>query len=134
MNDQVNSQTGDLVVMDPTMGLRSAYGKRTFYVRLLGVFLDDAPRAQDGMQLALSAGDLASLQRLAHRMKGAAATLGLPALQASLQALESASRQTVKPEVLGEYLAKVALAWKGSALAIQAYIADAASPEQGAQA
>lgn len=130
MNDQVNSQAGDLAAMDPAMGLRSAYGKRTFYVRLLAVFLEDAPRSLNSMQQALSAGDLASLQRLAHRMKGSAATLGLPELQASLQALESATRQAANLAVAGEHLANVALAWQGSALAIQAYIADAANPER----
>jgi CheY-like chemotaxis protein len=94
--------------MNVVRGLSATRGKADKYLKLLSQFIE--ANATDMTQLAMSlgAGDHASAQRLAHSLKGAAATLGienLAALAASLEKLlrnsppGSIQSDTIRPEM-----------------------------------
>jgi CheY-like chemotaxis protein/HPt (histidine-containing phosphotransfer) domain-containing protein len=94
--------------MNVVRGLSATRGKADTYLKLLSRFVE--ANAADMTQLAMSlgAGDHASAQRLAHSLKGAAATLGvenLAALAASLEMLlrtsppGSVQSETIRPEM-----------------------------------
>jgi PAS domain S-box-containing protein len=94
--------------MNVASGLKVTRGKADKYLKLLSRFVE--ANAADMTQLAMSlgAGDHATAQRLAHSLKGAAATLGvenLAALAASLEMLlrtsppGSVQSETIRPEM-----------------------------------
>jgi len=56
---------------------------------LLEVFAQDAPRLLTELHAGLAAGDAATAGRAAHTLKGNAATLGLPRLEAACRAAET---------------------------------------------
>lgn len=60
---------------------------------VLGLFLNDAAARVDAIVAAFAARDVAALQRAAHTMKGAAATIGAPRLQQACRRLEDAAKQ-----------------------------------------
>lgn len=74
--------------LDAAGGLASVGGRVTVYRRLLAVFA--ATHQGDGaqLQLLLSQGDPVSAGRLAHRLRGSAATLGLVDIEEAAGALE----------------------------------------------
>jgi CheY-like chemotaxis protein/HPt (histidine-containing phosphotransfer) domain-containing protein len=76
--------------LDAAGGLASVGGRVAVYRRLLAVFA--ATHQGDGAQLRqlLSQGDTVSASRLAHRLRGSAATLGLIDIEVSAGALERA--------------------------------------------
>jgi two-component system sensor histidine kinase/response regulator len=79
--------------LDVDDGLTRVAGNRRLYLRLLRQFLDqevDAPRAIDE---ALSHGDSALAERLAHTVKGVAGNLGAHGVQQAAAALEKAIRE-----------------------------------------
>jgi two-component system sensor histidine kinase/response regulator len=62
--------------IDTESGLKRLGGKRERYEALLRKFADRQAEAVDAIRAALSAGDMATAEREAHSLKGAAATLG----------------------------------------------------------
>jgi two-component system, sensor histidine kinase and response regulator len=65
-------------------------GDESIFVEVVRVFLEDAPGQVQSMDAALGDGDMTTLRRLAHTMKGAAGTVGAVALQGASLALEQA--------------------------------------------
>jgi len=63
-------------------------GDRDFLMTLFQVFLDDLPTKLSTMETALGGRDIATLQRTAHSLKGACATIGAERLQEAAHALE----------------------------------------------
>jgi HPt (histidine-containing phosphotransfer) domain-containing protein len=59
------------------------------YRSVLDGFLDDTSGSQGTLLAALDAADLASIPALSHAVKGAAASLGLRAIQAQAQQIEA---------------------------------------------
>jgi two-component system sensor histidine kinase/response regulator len=70
--------TSDLIIpgVEVAVGLRRTGGNRKRYERLLRKFAEQQASAVDTIQATLSAGDVATAERTAHSLKGAAATLG----------------------------------------------------------
>lgn len=74
--------------LDLTAGLRAVSGRRDRYRNLLDKF-GPQYRAQPALiRAALQAGNLAEARRLAHGLKGVAATIGAPAVAAAALAVE----------------------------------------------
>lgn len=59
---------------------------------VVGLFLADAPERLRAIAAAVHAGDAAALQRAAHTMKGASATIGARSLQRVCRGLEEMGR------------------------------------------
>jgi PAS domain S-box-containing protein len=99
----------DLPGFDTAAGLARVDGKGALYLRLLRAFRDQQAGSFAGdFRSTAAAGDWAAARRLAHALKGSAATLGavdLPALAEELEAATSAESL----EALTEPLAAVQL-------------------------
>ena len=77
----------DSTVLDSLRQLNRP-GEPDIVREVLTVFLADAPGRVDTMREALARGDAASVERAAHALKGAAASIGAAALQISCRELE----------------------------------------------
>ena len=76
--------------LDTALALRHLGGRADRLGRLLRVFADHNSEAPARLRERLAAGDSAEAQRLAHGLKGAAATLGATAVQTRARELEQA--------------------------------------------
>jgi two-component system, sensor histidine kinase and response regulator len=81
----------DSTVLDTLRQLNQP-GEPDIVREVLTVFLADAPVRLARMREALARGDAASLERAAHTLKGAAASIGAAALQISCRELEEAGK------------------------------------------
>ncbi|MBK1718163.1 response regulator [Thiocystis violacea] len=79
--------------LDPTLGLRSVRGRLPTYVRLLRQFRVHHREDMRTLLALLEQGDQESAQRVAHSLKGVAATLGMSELQGQAAALEQSLKQ-----------------------------------------
>ena len=74
--------------LDVSMALRNLNGNEQLYNKLLRRFADSNTKAGQDIRAALDAGDDTTALRLAHTLKGLAASLGAPALSAEALAVE----------------------------------------------
>ncbi|MFZ5482883.1 MAG: response regulator [Pseudomonadota bacterium] len=81
----------ELPGLDIAAGLKSVNQKTTLYRKLLATYQKTADSTLSELQLALAAGDLVRLGRLAHSLKGSSGTLGLHAVYAAAAGLEKAA-------------------------------------------
>ncbi|HRE71667.1 MAG TPA: PAS domain-containing protein [Accumulibacter sp.] len=102
---QPRSTLGDIVGLDAAAGLQAADGDRSLYLRLLQLFA--AQHGNDGERLRahLAADRWDDARRLAHTLKGVAATIGATTLRERALALESALRAPVPGAGLGRAIA-----------------------------
>ena len=56
------------------------------------IFLEDAPQLLETIRRALAAGDVATAEQTAHRLKGSSANLGAKSLASSFRRLEALAR------------------------------------------
>lgn len=80
-------------VLDVAMATARLAGDQALYDMLLERFLQDEVQAVESIRTALAADDAATARRLAHTLKGLAATVGANALSQGAAALESALNQ-----------------------------------------
>jgi signal transduction histidine kinase/CheY-like chemotaxis protein/HPt (histidine-containing phosphotransfer) domain-containing protein len=78
--------------LDTAAGLMNTGGKQATYSRLLGLFVEHHGRDCERMRSLLAEGKRAEATRLAHSLKGAAASLGAEAVRAAAQATEMSFR------------------------------------------
>lgn len=78
--------------IDTDKGLQHTQGNVQLYGRLLRRFRSDQDKTLDAWKKAVDAGDWLTAERLAHTLKGLAATLGADGLQQAAAALEQMSR------------------------------------------
>lgn len=76
--------------VDAVGGLASVGGRVETYRRLLGVFVDTHQGDGQALLQGVQQGDLDAAARLAHRLRGSAATLGLVEVETAAAALEMA--------------------------------------------
>ncbi len=79
--------------LDPVAGLAAVGGRPEVYRRLLRVFGETHGGDGQALQDLLQRGEHAAAGQLAHRLRGAAATLGLVDIEATVSALETALNQ-----------------------------------------
>jgi two-component system sensor histidine kinase/response regulator len=94
--------------LDGESGLRVLRGRVSSYRRLLGKFLDSHAGDADDIRQALASDQRDVARRLAHSLKGAAATLGALALQGKASELEEAIRAGATTTALTPLLSEVA--------------------------
>ena len=88
--NQASSDTPQLLDIQGT--LNRLKGDTAFLETLLSVFLEDLPSKLTAIEGALAEPDMPVLQRTAHSLKGASATVGALALRESAFAMETAGR------------------------------------------
>jgi len=71
----------DLSILDEQTTLERLKGDKDFLHALYGVFIGDLPKKITAIDEAAAIGDLNTLQRSAHSLKGASATVGAVALR-----------------------------------------------------
>lgn len=76
-----------------TLRLLNEPGQPDVVHEVLGLFLSDATTRVEAIIAAFDARDAATLQRAAHTMKGAAATIGALRLQHACRRVEDAAKQ-----------------------------------------
>ncbi len=88
----------------PLLALREATDADTAR-DIIGIFAGDAPPSLAALRAALAAGDAEGVRKAAHRMKGAAGTIGLMRAQDCCLRIEQAAKQGdlgVVPQLVGE--------------------------------
>ena len=81
-------------------GLRRVAGNRKLYLKLLRQFAAEQADAPAQVAAQLGSGDFATAERTAHTVKGIAANLALPEVQAAAGTLEKAIRDRLDPAQL----------------------------------
>lgn len=78
----------------PAGPLTSEYANDPDMAELVGTFVRDLPTRIAAIQQSLAAGDIATLRRLAHRLKGAAGGYGFPSITDYARMLEETTAHT----------------------------------------
>jgi PAS domain S-box-containing protein len=79
---------GRAPAFDFDSALKRTRGKLTLLKQLAHLFLEDMPNALADLQLAIDAGDMRAIERLAHRLRGAAFTVSAEPLAEAANQLE----------------------------------------------
>jgi HPt (histidine-containing phosphotransfer) domain-containing protein len=91
--------------LDVDLGLRRVLNKRPLYLHMLHKFTTNQARTVEDIRAALSAGDTATAERLAHSAKGVAGNIGASGVQQKAEILEQAIRASASEEALEPALA-----------------------------
>ena len=83
----------DTPVLNTAVTLARIHGDEEFLALLYKTFLDDLQTRIGNFHAAFDRGDVASLQKQAHSLKGAAATVDAEAVRLAALALEHAAKQ-----------------------------------------
>ncbi|MBF0381366.1 MAG: response regulator [Magnetococcales bacterium] len=94
--------------VDVQDGLRRMGGSIKGYLKLLSRFQDNQSGATDAIANAISNGDVATAQRLAHTLKGVSGTIGAVNLQKQAAKVESAIKEGSEVELVNTLLADAA--------------------------
>jgi HPt (histidine-containing phosphotransfer) domain-containing protein len=95
----------DLAVMEQLLNLDD--GELGLLKEMLGLFKEDTPGRIHAIEVTLASGDLVDMADVAHSIKGAAGTMGVPRLRAIAAELEAAGRKgglPLDPSLLVEQL------------------------------
>ena len=115
--------------LDYLRGLESVRGKHAQYQRLLATYVRSHADDLRALHVFLDAQDWESARRLAHSLKGAAATLGMSTIQKHAQTLEQSLKTGASPETYQMLLAPLAAAQERM-LAALSELACNSEPEQ----
>lgn len=77
-------------IHDPSIGLHYVANSENLYRKVLGKFADQQAGAAAEIEEALRTDDMERAQRLAHTLKGLAASMGLPDLTDTAAAVDAA--------------------------------------------
>ncbi|QOL49063.1 PAS domain S-box protein [Massilia litorea] len=83
-----SAPTGAPTAFDLESALKRTRGKLTLLKQLAALFLQDLPDSLAELQLAIAAGDMRAIERLAHRLRGAAFTVSAEPLAEAANRLE----------------------------------------------
>ncbi|MBF0185057.1 MAG: response regulator [Magnetococcales bacterium] len=86
--------------LDTAAGLRYMHGNAALYEDVLHSFRSKQQGSVAEMRTLLQQGDYATLERVAHTLKGMAATIGAATLSKSAHAVEQAARETMAQDRL----------------------------------
>ena len=86
-------------VFDLETALKRTRGKKALLAHMAQTFLDDVPQALRELRGAVDSGDAARIERSAHRMKGAAATLTGAAVADAAVAVERIARANARGDI-----------------------------------
>jgi len=97
--------------LDSGFGLKSVRGRMSSYRRLLDTFADAHQHDFGQIRQRLAEGNISEARRLAHSLKGAAATLGAFAVQKEAAALETAIKESRPSTEITPLIAQTAEAY-----------------------
>jgi PAS domain S-box-containing protein len=83
-----SAPAGGAQAFDLESALKRTRGKLTLLKQLAHLFLQDLPTSMGELQLAIAAGDMRAIERLAHRLRGAAFTVSAAPLAEAANRLE----------------------------------------------
>ena len=112
-------------------GLKSMRGRISAYVRMLGLFASSHGEDIATIRTHLAQGDRSVAQRVAHTLKGLAATLGAEPLHREALALETAVHQHADDATLGARVDALAHVLEPLLAAITQAVRDPAEPQAG---
>ena len=124
----------DLTHFNVTMGLRRTQGDQGLYRCLLRKFLDGNSNFEADFLSATKACDPRGAERLAHTLKGLAATIEAEAVTKSAALLERACRESSDPSDLAPHLQAVLICLEPCLEQLHAFLGDAAPAPVDAQA
>ncbi len=114
----------DIPGLDSEFGLQTVRGKLDTYKRLLGKFAENHFDDFARIRTCLTNGEREEARRLAHSLKGAAATLGAVAVQKSAAALEAAIREEQEVASIGTLIERTASDYTALSRQLQNLLAD----------
>ncbi len=76
-----------------------------FFADMVNTFLSNAEVTFEQLQAAQTANDIRALERAAHKLRGAASTVGAQNLMAMCEALEKSAREGHVPDMAGSVAA-----------------------------
>ncbi len=97
------SEEKSLIVVDEEGGLRRLGGDREIYNELMELFIDNAGAQMEELETAVTNREADAIEKLAHSIKGAAANLGIMAVQYTAQELEQIGREKRLDEIDIQY-------------------------------
>lgn len=93
--------------LDPALGLRAVRGRESVYYGLLSTFVDNHTDDMTRLRAALAAGNGEEAKRIAHSLKGVAATLGFSEIEHGARRLQSGIGNRLENEALGHLIDKL---------------------------
>jgi two-component system sensor histidine kinase/response regulator len=105
---EANDNLRDIPGLDVAAGLAHAGGKVALYDNLLLKFADGQRNFPEVLRRAIDAGDWALAERLAHTLKGVAATIGAMEVQTQAAHLEQSIAKREDPVGVSELIAPLA--------------------------
>jgi HPt (histidine-containing phosphotransfer) domain-containing protein len=112
----------DMSVMGQLLDLDD--GELGLLREMLGLYVEDTPGRIQAIEAALASGDLQDLADVAHALKGASGTMGVPRVRAVAAELEVGGRKGhfgTDPNLLVEHLKE---AYGDALAALQGFVAD----------
>ncbi|QUW01719.1 Hpt domain-containing protein [Chloracidobacterium sp. MS 40/45] len=91
--------------LDTIATLKSLDDGDGFFADMVNTFLDNAKGTFEQLHAAHVADDIRALERAAHKLRGAASTIGAQNLMAMCEALETSARTGHVPDVAGSVAA-----------------------------
>ncbi|WP_165917780.1 MULTISPECIES: PAS domain S-box protein [Methylomonas] len=121
---------GKVLVLDTEIGLRSFAGKQHSYQQMLQRFVDLHLDDTQKIVEATEVNDMQSAQRLAHTLKGVAATLGLEQIRALAAVLEQSIKSAAERSAITANSKQLSLALASAATEIRAILAESTNSEE----
>jgi two-component system sensor histidine kinase/response regulator len=122
--DGLLARLAEIPGLDTQLGINRLAGKPASYIRLLRKFAERQPAEMAALRQALADGDLHSAKRVAHTLKGLAATMGATLLQSSSQRLEVSIRENLSVDEIDRLSKIVATEYAVLAESIVAAMSD----------
>ena len=110
----------DMAVMDQLLDLDD--GAVGLLKEMCGLFREDTPGRIEALEAALAAGDMVELADVAHAIKGAAGTMGIPRLRSVAAELEGGGRKGAFSAAPALLLEQLRAAYADGMAAIEAFV------------
>ncbi|MDP1997399.1 MAG: Hpt domain-containing protein [Gallionella sp.] len=122
--------SGIFPALDPDKAI-ARMGEESIYLTVLGKFIPNQSQAVQSIQDALDTGDRNTAERLAHTLKGIAATIGAATLAETARHLENAIREE-DAENYPQLIAAVATELVQAVASVEAYLQACAAESEAA--
>ncbi|MDQ5903075.1 MAG: two-component system, sensor histidine kinase and response regulator [Pseudomonadota bacterium] len=116
--------------LDSARGLHAVRGRESTYRMLLATFTDTHTEDMSRLRSHLAQGDTTSATRVAHSLKGVAATLGLHTIESAARLLETAIGAGTAPDKLNPQIVALELQLMDTSAALVMALADSRPPAQ----
>jgi two-component system, sensor histidine kinase and response regulator len=94
--------------LDTAIGLKRAMGKKTFYLDMLRMYVDNQGEIPAQIRKSLADGDYETAQRLAHTAKGVSGNIGATEVQELAARVEKSFRERDSCEMIEQLISELA--------------------------